>query len=134
MSLKVDKSYPHSIEMSNSYLLLAATLEFDPTTHPLHLHGYKMQFLECGTRNEFGKGNPAYRNLTRMAPYKDTIMVPNRGYAITRFRATNPGYWLMHCHIELHMHAGMKMTVKVGAKHEMHRPPPRFPVCGSFLA
>lgn len=29
---------------------------------------------------------------------KDTISIPSKGYTIFRFKADNPGFWLMHCH------------------------------------
>lgn len=59
-------------------------------------------------------------------------MVPSAGYAIARFRATNPGYWFMHCHVEFHMHTGMRMIVKVGKDFEMVPPPVGFPTCGNY--
>lgn len=101
-------------------------------SHPIHLHGYYSQFLEVGHGDDYKTGNPVYRNLTRNAPLKDTIMIPGGGYAIVRLRANNPGYWLMHCHIEQHMHLGMRMILKVGKKYEMVPPPEYFPTCGNF--
>lgn len=109
-------------------------IEPGPTIHPFHFHGYLMQVLETGSKDEYENGNPAYRKLTRKAPLKDTIAVPSGGYAIARFRATNPGFWLMHCHIEYHMHIGMRLIVKVGKKRDMVPPPDNFPVCGNFPA
>lgn len=29
---------------------------------------------------------------------KDTISIPSKGYTIFRFKADNPGWWLLHCH------------------------------------
>jgi hypothetical protein len=29
---------------------------------------------------------------------KDTISLPSNGYAVIRFKASNPGFWLLHCH------------------------------------
>jgi FtsP/CotA-like multicopper oxidase with cupredoxin domain len=29
--------------------------------------------------------------------YKDTVIMPFPGYVRLRFRANNPGYWLLHC-------------------------------------
>lgn len=31
-------------------------------------------------------------------PIKDTISIPSKGYTIFRFKADNPGFWLLHCH------------------------------------
>ena len=63
---------------------------------------------------------------------KDTIQMPRGGYVHhflfdkptrclfvhtrymrIRFRATNPGVWLFHCHTEPHMDRGMVMTIHV---------------------
>ena len=33
---------------------------------------------------------------------KNTILLPAQGYTIVRFKATNPGWWPLHCHNALH--------------------------------
>lgn len=73
----------------------------------MHLHGYSLQILEIGFEKDFAARNPVYRNLTRNAPVKDMLLIPSGGYGIGRVRTDNPGYWLLHCHIEHHMHLGM---------------------------
>ena len=45
------------------------------------------------------------RNLEN-PPLKDTVLVSGGGYTVVRFRATNPGFWLFHCHIAFHFEAG----------------------------
>lgn len=47
------------------------------------------------------------------ASYRDTVMVPYRGYAVLRFRAENPGVWVFHCHTLWHMVSGMAMVFDV---------------------
>lgn len=37
-----------------------------------------------------------FRNTVN-PPMKDTIVVPNKGYAIVRIRLDNPGAWLLEC-------------------------------------
>lgn len=85
-----------------------------------------------GFGDTYETGNPAYKNLTRDAPLKDSITIPNYGYAIVRFKADNPGYWFFHCHVEIHMHWGMRMIFKVGDKSEMVSVPKGFPTCGNY--
>ncbi|XP_061179028.1 uncharacterized protein LOC133187625 [Saccostrea echinata] len=46
-------------------------------------------------------------------PQKDTIIVPTGGYVIVRFKASNPGPWFFHCHIDLHNTNGMGMILSV---------------------
>lgn len=51
-------------------------------------------------------------DLTR-ATYRDTVQIPSRGYAVLRFRADNPGVWLLHCHVAWHAATGMGMLLDV---------------------
>ena len=30
-----------------------------------------------------------------------------------RFRADNPGFWILHCHIDFHNHEGMALVLQV---------------------
>jgi hypothetical protein len=50
---------------------------------------------------------------------KDTIVVPCGGYTTIRFFSDNPGYWLMHCHIENHHANGMALLIKEGTHEEI---------------
>jgi len=45
-----------------------------------------------------GQANPTRR---------DTVMVPPGGSVSIRFRADNPGVWLLHCHLEWHLESGL---------------------------
>lgn len=119
-----------SLTLFNKIIIFATVPS--PVVHPIHYHGYLLQLLEVGFGNDYKKGNPVYRNLTRPAPLKDTILVPSGGYAIARFRTTNPGYWFLHCHVEMHMLIGMRAIVKVGDNFDMVLPPHDFPTCGNF--
>ena len=64
--------------------------------------------------------------------YKDTVMVPNPGYLKIRFRADNPGFWLVHCHVEWHLSFGMGFVLQVGEIDEMVKPPADFPKCDDY--
>lgn len=75
-------------------------------------------------------GNIPGLELAR-APAKDTIVVPSGGYVVVRFKADNPGAWLIHCHLELHMTDGMiAMLNESFASWPV--PPTNFPKCNSF--
>uniref|UniRef100_A0A1A9WAB1 Uncharacterized protein n=1 Tax=Glossina brevipalpis TaxID=37001 RepID=A0A1A9WAB1_9MUSC len=113
--------------------------------HPFHLHGYR--FMVTGLyRNNTGLPMTLNRvkrldqsgNLRRLIdnpkpPFKDTVSIPNRGYAVVRFRATNPGFWIMHCHYEWHVAIGMGLILQVGPTNRMVKPPVGFPRCGNYL-
>ncbi|GFR76640.1 laccase-4-like, partial [Elysia marginata] len=108
--------------------------------HPMHLHGFKFRAvaldkLNTSTSVQEVKALDERGGITRStsrAPYKDTITVPDGGYVVLRFRADNPGMWLLHCHIEYHVDIGMGLMIQVGDKSEFPKPPKNFPKCGSW--
>ncbi|XP_062578821.1 uncharacterized protein LOC134240755 [Saccostrea cucullata] len=66
-------------------------------------------------------------------PRKDTIIVPNGGYTVIRFKADNPGLWFMHCHIEIHSLQGMALVLNESFPF-VPRAPKNFPECRNFDA
>ncbi|NJD54621.1 MAG: multicopper oxidase family protein [Candidatus Methanoperedens sp.] len=66
-----------------------------PMQHPIHLHGQRFLVLA-----QDGKSND---NLV----WKDTLLVPAGSTIDILVEFTNPGEWLMHCHIPEHAEAGM---------------------------
>ena len=62
---------------------------------------------------------------------KDTVMVPAGGYVVINFISDNPGWWFLHCHIEIHQLEGMAVIVnEISDKHLIK--PPEMPKCGDF--
>uniref|UniRef100_A0A5B7CBD4 Laccase n=1 Tax=Davidia involucrata TaxID=16924 RepID=A0A5B7CBD4_DAVIN len=102
------------------------------TDHPMHLHGYSFYVVGWGFGNFDKNRDPLSYNLVD-PPIQNTIAVPKNGWAAIRFRASNPGVWLMHCHLERHLTWGMDMTfiVKDGKSPDakMSPPPPDMPQC-----
>jgi len=41
-----------------------------------------------------------------------TVLVPYGGYTVIRFVVDNPGWWLLHHHIEIHQLEGMAVVIK----------------------
>lgn len=78
--------------------------------HPWHLHGHEFQVLQRTAVNG-GYFTGAYQNVSQTPVRRDTIMVQNHGHAVLRFRANNPGVWLLHCHVEWHVEAGLVATI-----------------------
>jgi len=50
-----------------------------------------------------------YRN--KCFAQKDTVIIPFGGYTVIRFIVDNPGWWFLHCHIEIHQLEGMAAVV-----------------------
>ena len=68
---------------------------FHPMHHPIHLHGQRFLVLSRdGVEN---------RNLA----WKDTVLVPVGSTVDLLMEASNPGEWMIHCHIAEHLDAGM---------------------------
>ncbi|KAG8324538.1 iron assimilation by reduction and transport [Homalodisca vitripennis] len=108
--------------------------------HPFHLHGYAFRVvgmdrlgesLDVELVNKLNREGRLVRNLEN-PPFKDTVTVPDGGYTILRFHASNPGYWLFHCHIDFHLEVGMAVVFKVGKDEEFPPVPNGFPKCGDF--
>ncbi|KAJ1728911.1 ferroxidase fet3 [Coemansia biformis] len=82
----------------------------DTLPHVMHLHGHTFQIIERGFTNDT---TGVLRNRVAQTGYsplqRDTVFVPKKEYAVVRFRADNPGVWLMHCHFDWHMGMGMNM-------------------------
>ena len=69
--------------------------------HPIHIHGQRFLVLAVnGVENE---------NLA----WKDTALVPVGGTMDILLELSNPGRWMLHCHIAEHLEAGMKMVFTV---------------------
>lgn len=103
----------------------------DDGAHPLHLHGNSFYVLSShkaegrtgwGSYNPFDPDEEPPEGLDLKAPkLKDTVAVPRRGHVVLRFLADNPGLWMMHCHMLVHMGTGMVAGLHVGdAGDEQH--------------
>ncbi|XP_013407117.1 uncharacterized protein LOC106171353 [Lingula anatina] len=109
--------------------------------HPMHLHGQPFRvmamhkidgpFTTDDVKQMDRKG--LIKRKLKGAALKDTVAVPNGGFTIVRFHATNPGFWLFHCHILIHSESGMALVIKVGDPKKDFPPIPRnFPRCGTW--
>ena len=68
--------------------------------------------------------------ISPRAPLKDTLLIPAGGYAVVYFKTDNPGWWFLHCHIEVHQLEGMGVIINEGG---FKTPPPGgMYKCGNF--
>ena len=74
---------------------------FHPMHHPIHLHGQRFLVLS--------RDGVANRNLA----WKDTVLVPVGSTVDLLMEASNPGEWMIHCHIAEHLDAGMMGSFEV---------------------
>ncbi|CAN5737934.1 hypothetical protein BH23GEM10_BH23GEM10_07270 [soil metagenome] len=74
--------------------------------HPIHIHGQRFLVI---SRNGVPTGNLVW---------KDTLLVPAGQTADVLLELSNPGRWMLHCHIAEHMEAGMMMVFDVADANE----------------
>jgi FtsP/CotA-like multicopper oxidase with cupredoxin domain len=72
-----------------------------PMQHPIHFHGQRFLVL-----SRDGSGN---QNLA----WKDTVLVPAGQTVDILVDMSNPGAWMVHCHIAEHLEGGMMFTYLV---------------------
>jgi FtsP/CotA-like multicopper oxidase with cupredoxin domain len=75
---------------------------FHPMQHPIHLHGQRMLVVSRD-------GVP-----TKNFVWKDTAIIPVGSTVDLLIDASNPGDWMLHCHIAEHLEAGMMTVMHVG--------------------
>nr|GMD52164.1 laccase-14-like [Ipomoea batatas] len=100
--------------------------------HPMHLHGHSFYVVGWGFGNFDKNKDPQNYNLVD-PPLQNTIAVPKNSWTAIRFKANNPGVWLMHCHLDRHLSWGMDMSFIVkdgkGSNEKLLPPPPDMPKC-----
>ncbi len=74
---------------------------FHPMQHPIHLHGQRMLVVDRD-------GVP-----TPNMSWEDTVIIPVGSTVDLLIDASNPGDWLLHCHIAEHVASGMETVLHV---------------------
>ncbi|XP_041000731.1 laccase-12-like [Juglans microcarpa x Juglans regia] len=117
---------------SRVQVVLQDTSIFTPENHPIHLHGYDFYIIAEGFGNFNPKTDTAKFNLVD-PPLRNTASVPVNGWAVIRFVADNPGAWLLHCHLDVHINWGLAMVFLVdngvGELQTIEHPPADLPLC-----
>jgi len=113
-------------------IILQGTSIVTAENHPVHLHGYDFYIVGEGFGNFDPQRDPITFNLID-PPQRNTVGVPVNGWSAIRFVADNPGIWLMHCHLDVHITWGLAMAFLVeNGPHPLARleaPPLDLPVC-----
>ena len=74
---------------------------FHPMQHPIHLHGQRMLVV--------ARDGVKTRNLV----WKDTAIIPVGSSVDLLIDASNPGAWMLHCHIAEHLESDMMAVLHV---------------------
>ncbi|CAL4994644.1 unnamed protein product [Urochloa decumbens] len=114
-------------------VVFQSTALLQKNAHPMHLHGYDMFVVAQGLGNYDPEKDVVRYNLVN-PPLKNTVAVPNLGWAAVRFVADNPGVWFLHSHFQSHLSMGMAAVFLVEdgptAATSLPPPPADFPRCG----
>ncbi|KAL9265453.1 Laccase-3-like protein, partial [Drosera capensis] len=117
---------------STVQIILQGTSIFAVDEHPMHLHGYHFYVIGRGFGNFNPKVDPSNFNLID-PPLRNTISTPPGGWVAIRLVADNPGVWLMHCHLDVHIGWGLAMAFLVengeGEAQSVIPPPVDLPQC-----
>lgn len=100
--------------------------------HPIHKHGNKGYLIGSGNGlfnyssvAEAQKVIPQSFNITTAA-YRDSFttaaILMEPAWVAFRYQASNPGAWLLHCHIQTHLVGGMAVQVLDGIDAWPHVP------------
>ncbi|KAK0702347.1 Cupredoxin [Lasiosphaeris hirsuta] len=77
--------------------------------HPFHFHGHHFHVCE---RTATGSGVFTGEVDCSNSPLvRDVVAVNALASVVIRFKADNPGVWLIHCHIEWHVPMGLSATI-----------------------
>nr|GMD52998.1 laccase-12-like [Ipomoea batatas] len=113
-------------------IVLQGTNIFTAENHPIHLHGYDFYILAEGFGNFNPQKDTAKFNLVN-PPLRNTASVPVNGWTVIRFVADNPGVWIMHCHLDVHITWGLATAfiVENGVTEleALEAPPADYPIC-----
>ncbi|CEG49870.1 multicopper partial [Plasmopara halstedii] len=101
--------------------------------HPFHLHSHSVYIVASGTapleqifNNTLPPPNlvdPMTRDVYTVEPCKldGNGTCQEAGYVVLRFNADSPGVWVLHCHIDWHIEAGLSMMYVEGEEELQQR-------------
>ncbi|KAK3683920.1 Cupredoxin [Podospora appendiculata] len=104
--------YTHPFVLEKDQVVEIIVNNLDSGRHPFHLHGHAFQAVwrseeEAGTFQDSGVTDA---DFPKTPMRRDTFVLYPDGNVVLRFKASNPGVWLFHCHIEWHVQSGLMAT------------------------
>ncbi|KAF5354773.1 hypothetical protein D9756_005749 [Leucocoprinus leucothites] len=71
--------------------------------HPFHLHGHTFDVIRSAGSSAYNFANPVRRDVVSTGgSTSDNVTI--------RFTTNNPGPWILHCHIDWHLEAGLAIV------------------------
>ncbi|KAM3073541.1 hypothetical protein ACMFMG_004565 [Clarireedia jacksonii] len=120
--------------LNNTWVdIIFVTAQVPQPAHPIHKHGNKMWLIGSGN-GMFNYSSVA--EAVKVIPQNFNLVDPPRrdGFATLdspkaptwtaiRYHVTNPGAWMLHCHVQTHLLGGMSMAIQDGVDHWPQVPP-----------
>ncbi|KAH9478529.1 Laccase-2 [Psilocybe cubensis] len=97
--------------------------------HPMHLHGHDFSVVRSAGSNRYNYVNPVRRDVVNIGRQTtDNVTI--------RFTTDNAGPWILHCHIDWHLEAGMAVVFAEDFQSiKLSKPPPAWDqLCPTFNA
>ena len=151
-----DNAHPIHVHGHTFHVVKVGYPEYDPNTgfikqvkgsdgkyHSVHNRDIKCGDKYCSnnncnkyqcTRPSWASHNGPSLSINRYTIRKDTVMLPAGGYVVINFLSDNPGFWFLHCHIEVHQLEGMAVILNEANPKHMGplKPPASMNKCGDF--
>lgn len=137
----ISARFPH-LPMNPRWYNVSLLITGGESDHIFHLHGYSFHvvgvrelnrsFDSENIRKMNEEGSLFNKNLIDPV-VKDTIVIPKHGVVALRFKADNPGFWMMRDERSSHWTRGLDFILKVGEQSDFVQAPPDFPKCGSYV-
>ncbi|KAF4610243.1 hypothetical protein D9613_010326 [Agrocybe pediades] len=70
--------------------------------HPFHLHGHSFHVVRSAGNDSYNYDNPVIRDVVSTGSPGDNVTI--------RFQTDNAGPWILHCHIDWHLEAGLAVV------------------------
>ena len=138
--------FAHPVHLHGHYFHVV-DIQFGPTNEESGILRAGTTDIDCGCQSIPGYpmlcNNPSWKaarssmynhentgKINPKAPLKDTLLIPAGGYAVVYFKTDNPGWWFLHCHIEVHQLEGMGVIINEG--RTKRTPPDSMLKCGNF--
>jgi FtsP/CotA-like multicopper oxidase with cupredoxin domain len=120
--------------LNNTWVdLIFVAMQVPQPAHPIHKHGNKMWLIGSGQGTfTWSSVEAAIQEIPQNfnlvdPPRRDgfaTLDAPkNPTWTAVRYHVTNPGAWMIHCHIQTHLLGGMGMVIQDGVDHWPTVPP-----------
>jgi len=125
----------HPFHLHGMKAMLVGQFWLDPIhkwSHKAHLNEDRVFHYDAAFRSQYGL--PDFDQEVRGVHIADTFIMPPKSVWVLRVTADNPGVWLAHCHMDMHLEDGQGYIISIeepGGGLGLPPPPDDFVLCGN---